>query len=121
MVSGEIYGSITNLPWAFSFFNAYRHPVQIYDNVFIVLTGFTLIYLFPKIGIKLPAGGLFLILIAALAVNQILTIPFRADPGITIISGFRLQQIFAWVILVISLFVLGNLQKPIKSRQEQFK
>ena len=55
-----------------------------------------------------------------LAFGQIITIPFRGDPGITSVQGIRLEQIAAWIILAGAILILGKWLQPVQSIQENF-
>ena len=118
MASGEVYGAPVSLPWAVSLWGISRHPVQIYDLLLICLVGYFLFKLHSFLNDDLLGGGQFPIIIAALAIDQIITSPFRGDPGITTFAGVRLQQIAAWIILAAALVILWYWHQPVQSEKE---
>ena len=118
MVSGNVYGAPVSLPWAVSLWGISRHPVQIYDLLFICLAGYFLLKPLSFLDDEIPRGSQFPLLIAALAIDQIITSPFRGDPGITTLAGVRLQQIAAWVILAAALIILRYWHQPVQSEKE---
>lgn len=118
LATGEVYGSPASLPWAVSIGGISRHPVQIYDLIFIIYFGYLLFKPIANLKDRIPQGGVFLILVAVLALSQIITIPFRADSSITYIAGVRLQQVATWIVLAGTLLILGKLQLPVQSNKE---
>jgi prolipoprotein diacylglyceryltransferase len=106
LASGANYGSISNLPWAVDLWGAKRHPTQIYQIIFSVLILFTL---WPgRTAIqKLKPGQYFLLFTAASAAGYIIIAKFTANINL-LLSGFRLEQIFAWYILALSLWGYGR-------------
>jgi len=118
MASGDVYGAPVSLPWAVSLWGISRHPVQIYDLLFICLAGYFLLKSLSFLNDGILRGGQFPFLIAALAIDQIITSPFRGDPGITTLAGVRLQQIAAWIILATVLLFLKYWEQPVQSDYE---
>jgi phosphatidylglycerol---prolipoprotein diacylglyceryl transferase len=70
LVNHEIIGEPTSLPWGFKFANAgdeflinnvqvYRHPAQLYEAIFYLLTFFFLLYLYWKTNSKQKTGVIF--------------------------------------------------------------
>lgn len=108
ILSGDAYGTPTNVPWAIRLWNEYRHPSQFYET-FIALTIFLVIReRFPK-----PEGGgvNFLLTIALSSASRVFLEAFRGDsvfwPG-----GFREVQVIALVILAISFYWMRKWMNP---------
>lgn len=91
ILSGDAFGTPTNVPWAIRLWNEYRHPAQFYETL-LALTIFTVVLgRFPK-----PAGtGLnFLLLVVLSAASRIFLEAFRGD-SIFLPGGFREAQLAA--------------------------
>lgn len=62
LINSEIYGTATNVPWAFTFIredNIPRHPTQIYEALAYLLVFAFLMYLYWKTDIRFKEGRLF--------------------------------------------------------------
>lgn len=110
LASGAGYGEIASLPWAVYLWGAYRHPVQIYDFLAVLLTGIIIWRVPPLVaGLRF---GMFLILYAA---SQLILEIFHGDSAL--VAGFRVPQIWSLSIVLLSLYFLRHrlLKAPIKS------
>lgn len=87
-MNGELYGRITNMPWAVKFPNAegFRHPSQIYASLKNLLIFFTLWNLKGK---KLPKGFIFWLFVIMYAALRFFVEFFREpDEQLGFIAGF---------------------------------
>lgn len=114
-LSGEVYGSTSSLPWAIDLGGTFRHPVQIYEILLLGIPGLLLLkYQHRHTFFHNPGTG-FLSIIALSALVHVLVIPFRGDSGITFFATFRLEQVAAWLVLTICLFIMKKLLNPVQS------
>jgi phosphatidylglycerol:prolipoprotein diacylglycerol transferase len=106
LVSGNAFGSPTELPWGIDLWGANRHPTQVYD---IILSSVILLVIVALLIKKqyYPDGMIFLVFLACTASARIFTEAFRGDSTL-IFNGIRSAQFIAWLILVISLWALGK-------------
>ena len=106
LASGNAFGSPTNLPWGIDLWGSHRHPTQVYE---IILSTFILGFIFA-LSLKKQNqtdGIIFLVFLASTATARIFTEAFRGDSTL-IFTGIRSAQLIAWLILAISLRVLGK-------------
>ena len=96
LLNGRHFGIPTMLPWAVIQWDVYRHPVQLYELVGILLT---LSLLWLTLDRFLP-GMAALAAIGGYAAVRLLVDAFRDQPA-TIDAGFRLSQIIALAVLVV--------------------
>ena len=112
LASGYGYGLPTELPWAIDLFGAARHPTQIYDTL---AAGLILAILWWQRGsFTLGKGRLFFTFLALTSASRIFLEAFHAT-GPSVLEGWRVNQILAWLILALSLWTLRN-PKETKSR-----
>ena len=106
LASGNAFGSPTNLPWGIDLWGSHRHPTQVYE---IILSTFILGFIFALLLKKQNQtdGIIFLVFLASTATARIFTEAFRGDSTL-IFTGIRSAQLIAWLILAISLRVLGK-------------
>jgi len=105
IVSGEGYGTPTNLPWGVPLWGEKRHPVQVYS---ILGAGLIILLLFFRREFtRLAPGGLFLGWLSMSSFTSILFETFRGD-SIIWAGGIRAGQVLAWVVLAITLVLLGK-------------
>jgi prolipoprotein diacylglyceryl transferase len=104
LASGDGYGSPSNLPWAFELWGTRRHPSQIYE---LLAASFILIGFWPsRFWIhQLRPGGYFLMFLVATSTCKLVLEAFRGD-SLLILQHYRGTQVFALVILLISLWGL---------------
>ena len=106
LAAGTAFGSPTDLPWGIELWNAIRHPTQIYELVAGVLI-LTLIWF--RNGVK-ASGSDFLSFIAMTAGARLFLEAFRGDSSL-VVGGLRLEQVLAWLILLVTLVVYERLQR----------
>ena len=100
ILSGDAYGTTTNVPWAIRLWNEYRHPSQFYET-FLAL----IIFLIARERFLKPEGaGMNFLLTGALSsASRVFLEAFRGDsifwPG-----GFREAQVIALIIMSISFY-----------------
>lgn len=120
LINGELYGTVTTLPWGMSFPGAegLRHPTQIYaivKDLFIASMCYVHLVRFPQA----PSGrttGIFLCLYAVL--RSIVEI-FRDQPyGYSVILGLPLSrgQLLTIPVLLIGIIVLLITRRTSSSR-----
>lgn len=114
--SGSGFGIPANVPWAIEFLGAKRHPFQIYEAVTGLLILILVFRLDTQQQAKTPEGTLFLTFVTLSAASQLFWEAFRADSPIGY-GGLRLTQITAWIILSLSLWLLGKRLKLIYKNQ----
>ena len=109
LASGRGFGSVSNVFWAIEIWGASRHPTQIYEALAAIAI---LIRLWPtKFEFKKIISGHYFMqfgLYAALA--RLLLEGFRGDSS-TLPNGMRLEQIWAWIIVGLTLWGLTKLQQ----------
>jgi phosphatidylglycerol:prolipoprotein diacylglycerol transferase len=94
LAAGTAFGSPTALPWGIELWNATRHPTQVYELIASLLI-FGIIW-FRKY--DPPAGSDFLLFVGLSAGARLFFETFRGDSYL-ILSGVRLAQVIAWVVL----------------------
>lgn len=99
-LSGDAYGTPTNLPWGVFMWGETRHPVQLYDALGAFL-GWGLIIKFGRLGSSALIG-----LVWYSAVRLIVD-AYRGEAMI-LPNGFRVSQIIALMILLVGLWVLSK-------------
>lgn len=99
LASGKLYGLPGNLPWSIYLWGTLRHPLQIYYLVLFLLGAGFIVKLFNE---SYPAGTIFTIGIIIAALIILFLEAFRGSPA-AMIGNIRLPQIFALVVLLISL------------------
>jgi phosphatidylglycerol---prolipoprotein diacylglyceryl transferase len=95
-LSGDGFGTPTDLPWSVLFLDDLRHPVQLYEILGLSFGALILI--------RMPSA---LIGVAWYAAVRVFVDGFRADTTI-IGDGFRTSQIIALVVLVMALGVIAR-------------
>jgi phosphatidylglycerol:prolipoprotein diacylglycerol transferase len=104
ILSGNAFGSVSQVPWAIFLWDDYRHPVQIYELILSVGI-FIIIWQRP---LKRPGAGLNLVLFIALtSMSRLLLEAFRGD-SIIWFGSFRAAQIISLVILLASIWQLSK-------------
>lgn len=95
-LSGDAYGTPSNLPWAVFMWGEARHPVQLYDAL-CALLGLVLVKRFGR------PGSYALLAIVWYSAARLVVDAFRAE-GLILPNGFRASQVAALVILLIGLW-----------------
>ncbi len=107
LASGANFGSPTQLPWGIELWGALRHPVQLYEAIFAALILFLLWPSQPKFSIK-QAGEYFIYFVTLSSASRLFFEAFHGDSQL-VLGGFRLVQIYAWMILGVCLYGLHRL------------
>jgi len=108
-INGELYGRVTNVPWAMVFPDGGglpRHPSQLYESFFEGVALFIILWLLKdRIKIKGKLTALFLILYG---VARFMIEFFREpDPQLGFIAAFfTLGQILSLLMIIAGLFIL---------------
>jgi phosphatidylglycerol---prolipoprotein diacylglyceryl transferase len=110
LASGSAFGKETSLPWGMKLWGAVRHPSQVYEILASLLI-LSLVW-FQKAGSR--PGTYFLSFAALTSSARLFLEAFRGD-SILILNGIRGAQVVAWVVLVISLFLLDRGTKNSKT------
>lgn len=112
--SGNAFGAPTEWPWGISLWGELRHPTQIYNAIFAIII---LIIFWPSQNYlrKFLPGITFFAFTASVAGTRLFVDAFRGDSAIDF-GGLRISQLTAWLVLAISLFVIGWLRA--KSHEE---
>lgn len=114
-INGELYGRITDVPWAVKFPDAegFRHPSQIYASFKNLIIFFALWSIKGK---KLPKGFLFWAFVVMYSVLRFAVEFFRApDTQLGFILGpFTMGQILSIVMFSIGVFFIYKVSKKAK-------
>lgn len=108
LASGSAFGKETSLPWGIQLWGAERHPSQIYE----ILAALLILGLLwfqradPYPGIR------FLTFSALISGSRLFLDAFRGDSTL-VLSGIRLAQIIAWIVLALSLYFLDQRSKKL--------
>ena len=102
ILSGDAFGSPSNLPWAIQLWGESRHPVQFYDLILALITlGLILRGGFEKLG----QGINFLVLLMLSALAHLITEAFRGD-SIIWFGSLRATQIISLVLMIGTLWLI---------------
>jgi prolipoprotein diacylglyceryl transferase len=117
LLSGNAYGSPTQLPWAIYLWDAYRHPTQIYETV----AALVILIIWKVVSPPLRGSGRsFLIVVALSAAARIFLEAFRGDSQI-LPGGFRAAQVVSLIILTATIYLMNlwsrNGMKAIEEEQ----
>ncbi len=104
ILSGDAFGSASQLPWAIYLWGESRHPVQFYE-LFLAVIIFIIILQQPLK--KLGFGMNFLILISLSSLSRLVTEVFRGDSLIWL-GYYRAAQLISLIILVSSLWLMNK-------------
>ncbi|MEN9563445.1 MAG: hypothetical protein RIR73_1689 [Chloroflexota bacterium] len=107
------FGLPTDQPWGIDMWNATRHPTQLYDALASSLILILLWFFKPN-----PRPGVHFLLFTILTtLSQLILQTFRAN-YVTIFSGFRQEQVLAWLILLVGFIVLEIRLNAVKTNTE---
>lgn len=110
--NGELYGRITDVPWAFRFPDAegLRHPSQIYESFKNFIIFLALWAIKDK---KLPKGFMFWLFVVMYSILRFIAEFFREpDPQLGFIMGFlTMGQVLSIVMLAVGLYFLRKVYK----------
>lgn len=113
IASGNAYGIRTSLPWGIELWGAIRHPVQIYETLLAVLILWIVLPAKPdreEVDNYQVSGMLFLEFVALSAASQLILETFRAV-GVRWFGVVRMEQIIAWLVLALALWLIGQRRK----------
>jgi len=99
-LSGDAYGTPTNLPWGVFMWGETRHPVQLYDTLGAFL-GWGVIKKFGR------PGSVALMAVVWYSAVRLIVDAYRGEAMI-LPNGFRVSQIIALVVLLGALWTLAN-------------
>ena len=118
LASGNGFGAITNRPWGVNLWGAKRHPTQIYETLagFIILIAILIII--KRNAISRYHFSIFSIFIIFIAAERLFLEKFRGD-SVTILGGFRTNQLIAWIVLAIGLILYIKI--PHKNESKKLK
>ncbi|GAP14975.1 prolipoprotein diacylglyceryltransferase [Longilinea arvoryzae] len=102
--SGEAFGSPARLPWSIHLWGAYRHPTQLYETVLALGVAFSV---WPRQRKDRISGLRFLLFVALSEIARIIVESFRGDSSY-LFGTLRSAQVFAWLVLAVSLAVIGS-------------
>jgi phosphatidylglycerol:prolipoprotein diacylglycerol transferase len=111
LASGDAFGIETNLPWGIQLWGMKRHPSQIYEILAALLIYWII---WPPIGKSKVAqregGGTFLFFLALTAGSRLFLEAFRGD-SLILFGYIKTAQVFAWIVLGLSLWGLGKVKQ----------
>ena len=104
LLSGNAYGSTTNVPWSIYLWSDYRQPTQLYE-VFLALVIFTIVLtrMIPTI----KPGLQFIQFVALSATARLFIEGFRGD-SVTLRDGYRTVQVVSLFILIVCILLFRN-------------
>lgn len=105
LASGKAYGATTDLPWGITLWNATRHPTQVYEICIAVVT-FGAIWYTVHHPLK-GNGGTFALFLILTSTGYLITTAFLGDSRL-LISGIRVEQWSAYLVLALSLWLFGK-------------
>ena len=104
-LNGRNFGMPSLLPWAIPQWDVYRHPVQFYE-ILGILGAISLLWALLD---RLRPGQAALLATAGYAAVRLLVDAFRDQP-VTVGDGLRLTQVLAWIVLLLALAGLYQMQ-----------
>src|SRR3989338_10488429 len=114
-INGELYGRITNVPWAVKFPDAegFRHPSQLYESIKNLIIFFALCVIKDK---NLPKGFMFWLFVIMYSALRFMVEFFRhPDEQLGFIIGFlSMGQVLSIVMFVIGIFFFYKVSKKAK-------
>ncbi len=107
-INGELYGRITNVPWAVKFPSAegFRHPSQLYESAKNIVIFLTLFSLRNK---KFPNGYLFALFLTMYSAFRFL-IEFVREPTV-MLGPLTLGQLFNIPMFAVGVWMMYRLKK----------
>jgi phosphatidylglycerol---prolipoprotein diacylglyceryl transferase len=102
--AGPGYGEQTALPWAITSFGVSRHPVQLYEIVFVLAA---LAVWFRLVERPAFAGQPFLSAVIIYSGGRLFVEAFRAN-SLLVGDGYRAAQLLALAVLLVALFLWGQ-------------
>jgi prolipoprotein diacylglyceryltransferase len=108
LLSGDAFGSATDLPWAINLWDENRHPTQIYEILLAV--GVFLVIRKRPLG-QSGKGTNFLLSVALLSATRLFLEAFRGDSLIWT-GGFRAAQLISFSTLMVCLWLIRKWDLP---------
>ncbi len=102
---GVGYGTATDLPWGINLWGLSRHPVQIYYFLASLIVLGLILYLGSKYSYT---HGIVFFVFALLSSLYLLLFSRFEVPDLTILTGFRINQIVYWAASLISLVFINK-------------
>lgn len=106
LLSGNEYGTLTNLPWgvSFSYLEGQRHPVQIYEALFALVLFFSLLRLYRRNikSINFRSGAVFFYFLFFSSIGRFIFEFLRGDSSY--LFGIKLANILSFVLAAFALF-----------------
>jgi prolipoprotein diacylglyceryltransferase len=100
ILSGDAFGTVTQVPWAIYLWDEYRHPAQIYE----LILGLGIFGIVRLNLLKQPGSGLnFLLFISLTSISRLFLEAFRGDSLIWF-DSFRAAQLVSLALLVSSMW-----------------
>lgn len=107
LAAGNAFGSPTDLPWGIYIWGAVRHPTQIYEIIFAVIT-LVVVLLIEKYPLGKIPGFTFLTFMTLSAGSRLFVEAFRGDSDL-IGNGIRSAQIISWLVMAVCLILIGRI------------
>lgn len=104
LLSGNAYGSTTNVPWSIYLWSEYRQPTQIYE-IFLALVIFTIVL--TRLIPTSKSGSQFIQFVALSATARLFIEGFRGDSA-TLFDGYRTAQVVSLFILIVCIYLFRN-------------
>ena len=116
LASGNAFGAETNLPWGINLWGGMRHPTQVYQ----ILAGWVILgIIWPRTGrtntVQRIPGATIIGFVALSSGAWLFLEAFHGDSNL-LMNGIRTNQIFAWLLLAVSMWGYGYLHQ-----QESFE
>ncbi|MFN2237728.1 MAG: prolipoprotein diacylglyceryl transferase [Anaerolineales bacterium] len=111
LASGDAFGAETTLPWGIHLWGGMRHPTQVYQ---VLAGGLILGIIWPRTAnsntVQRIPGETIIGFLALSAGAWLFLEAFRGDSNV-LSNGIRTNQIFAWLLLAVSLWVHRKLHQ----------
>jgi prolipoprotein diacylglyceryltransferase len=95
---------VTDLPWGIDLWGATRHPVQLYLALSALIVVVIVLIYSPS---KNPMPGNTFLLFSVTTFSYLIFFAHFQEPGLLMISGFRIEQIVYWLLLLAGLLLLN--------------
>ena len=121
-VDGRGFGAPTQMVWGIEQYGVSRHPSALYE---LAAGGLMAALIWPRKGMRARPAGLWkvsgariLTLVGLYAASKVLLEAFRGD-SVVLVWGIRSAQVGAWVLLGLSLLILGKrMQRKVDEPEE---
>ncbi len=112
ILSGDAFGSPTDLPWAIQLWGESRHPVQFYDLIMALVI---LVVILQRPFKDYGTGVNFLVLVSLSALARLITEAFRGDSLIWF-GSIRAAQLISLGLLTYTLWLIRNWSNNTESK-----